>query len=216
MISSTGYTAQRHGGLLGQFKYLEDKGYYVQSSTEQRDAKFDAVYLYPDKHDQWHVGPTPVGRGWLHNIIPSKTPPTITGNWLMYYANGPGGGLWTYDDFIYITHGLLNPLPKQCTVTARRDPRPALRRAQAEEYTSFLGVFTRTDRWWRGKPVYVNKNGQLLYHGVNDDGWGIGPKFGNSGLKGSRAHHSPDDEDNWRYWTGSAWVPASVTVKCST
>ena len=42
VISSSGETAQRFGGVLGQFEYHEDNGtgYYVQSSTEQNSTQF--------------------------------------------------------------------------------------------------------------------------------------------------------------------------------
>ena len=205
MISSTGGAAQHRGGLLGQYEYLVDKGYYVQSSTEQSNEKYVAVYLYPDKDDLWHVGPSPTKeRGWLYYPSSSKTPPT-GGYWWCY----PDTGASLKTNGLSITHGPLPPLPGQCTLTASG--------AAAKKYSSFLGVFTRTERWWRGRPVYVNTEGRLLYHGADDDGWGFSFFLDDSKLKGSRGYLSPDDEDNWRYWTGSEWIPAaSLTVKCST
>ena len=59
VISSTGGANQRHGGDLGQYEYLEDKGYYVQSSTEQSNAMFEAVYLFRDEDENWYVSTTP-------------------------------------------------------------------------------------------------------------------------------------------------------------
>ena len=52
--------------------------------------------------------------------------------------------------------------------------------AAAEEWPSDQGVFTKTERWWRGRPVYVNTEGQLLHHGGT---WDIGSKLGKAGLK---------------------------------
>ena len=192
----------------------------MQSSTEQSNEKYQAVYLYPLNDDKWHVGPTPGKKGWMYSNSPSKTP--CTGDWWWYSTNTNSRGNgenWKKDNGLSIIHGSLPPLPRQCTFTASG--------AAAKMYPSCLGVFTKTERWWRGKPVYVNTEGSLLYHGANEDGWGIGPKkkyygqndwgFGFSKLKGSRGYLSPDDEDNWRYWTGTEWIPAaSVTVKCST
>ena len=37
VISSSGWAAKHLGGALGQYEYLEDKGYYVQTSTEQNE-----------------------------------------------------------------------------------------------------------------------------------------------------------------------------------
>ena len=77
VISSTGGAAQHQGGVLGQYEYDEDKGYYQQISTEQGQEYFEAIYLYPDKDDKWWVNDTPGEKGgWLHNPSPSKTPPT--------------------------------------------------------------------------------------------------------------------------------------------
>ena len=55
VISSTGGAAQHWGGVLGQFEYDEDKRYYQQTSTEQGQWKFEAIYLYPDEDDKWCV-----------------------------------------------------------------------------------------------------------------------------------------------------------------
>ena len=55
VISSTGGAAQHQGGSLGQFEYVEDKGYYVQSSTEQGSDEFRPRYLYHDEEDKWLV-----------------------------------------------------------------------------------------------------------------------------------------------------------------
>ena len=198
VISSTGGAAQTLGGILGQYEYIEDKGYYVQKSTEQSNEKFQAAYLYSNEDDKWWVGDTPgVERGWLRNLRPSKSPPTS--GW--QYTDK---GTWNSDDTLSATPGSLPPLVRQFTLTATG--------AAAEKWPSYTGVFTRTERWWRGRPVYVNKEGRLLYHSATDEGWVIGHSLGKIVLRGSQARHSPANEDYWRYWTGSIWEPASVTV----
>ena len=76
MISSTGGAAQHQGGVLGQYEYHEDKGYYVQTSTEQSEENFYAVYLFHDV-DCWLVGRTPIpGEERLRSPSFSKTPPS--------------------------------------------------------------------------------------------------------------------------------------------
>ena len=198
MISSTGGAAQHQGHALGQFEYLEDKGYYVQTSTEQSEERFQATYLYRDEDDKWWVSNT-LGekRGWLTNTKPSQTPPYS--GW-QYAADGS----FHADQTLTVAPGPLPPLPKQFMVTAMG--------AAAEKWPEYLGVFTKTQRWWNGRPVYVNTEGELLHHDANEAGWQIGDKLGYSVLKGSRARHSPVDENGWRYWTGSENKPASVTV----
>ena len=90
----------------------------------------------------WFVGPTPGERcGGLYNPTPSKTLPTS--GWR--YA----GKTWPDDPSLTITPGPLPPLPRQFTVTATG--------AAAEEWPECLGVFTRTERWWAGRPVLAGE-----------------------------------------------------------
>ena len=198
VISSAGGAAQHLGGLLGQYENDEDKGFYVQTSTEQSNKMFEAVYLYREKDDKWWVGHTPGQKtGWLHNPRPSKTPPTI--GW-QYWDDG--GKSWKVDLTLTVSYG---PLPRQFTVTATG--------AAAVKWQGILGVFTRTEMWWNGRQVYVNRQGQFLHHGAGDAGWMIGPTIGKYYLKGTGASYSPASQKGWRYWTGSRDKPASVTVK---
>ena len=198
MISSSGGAARNVGASLGQYEYHEDKGYYVQTSTEQSDEKFVASYLYHDEDDKWWVGDTPgKERRGLRNTRPSLTPPSSGWQW------GGGGQSWYDDETLTVTPSLLT-LPRQFTVTVTG--------AAAEACPGCQGVFTRTERWWLGKPVYVNTMGHLLHHGASGNGWMIGRKLGTNVLRGSKARHSPTDENRWRYWTGSEDIPASVTV----
>ena len=197
VISSSGEAAQYDGHALGQYEYLEDKGYYVQTSTEQSDENFRALYLYL-VDDIWFVSGTTTFRGgWLRNPNSSQTPPTS--GW--QYADYDG---WHDDPTLTVTPGPLPPLPRQFTVTAKG--------AAAELWPCDLGVFTKTERWWDGRPVYANTGGRLLHHGAGDAGWQIANKLGTNVLRGSQSHHSPTEEKSWRYWTGSRYKPASVTV----
>ena len=85
--------------------------------------------------------------------------------------------------------------------------------AAAKKYPDCLGVFTtRGEMWWAGRPVHTNTRGRLLHHGGGNFGWVIGRALGSAALRGFRAHHSPESEDNWRCWTGSEYRLASVTV----
>ena len=70
VIWSTGGAAQHHGGVLGQYEYHEDKGYYVQTSTES-PWWFVARYLYRDEDDKWWVGATPGENSALWETRPS-------------------------------------------------------------------------------------------------------------------------------------------------
>ena len=197
MISSSGEAARRWGTFLGQYEYHEDKGYYVQTSTEQSDENFEAVYLYPDEYDEWWVNHTPgQNAGWLHNPRSSQTPPSS--GW-RYADDG-----FPSDLTLTVIPGPLPPLPRQFTVTVTG--------AAAENYPSYQGVYTRTERWWYGRPVYVNTEGVFLYHGPKDNGWTMSDTLGIRVLWGSLARISPANENNWTYWNESDYISASITI----
>lgn len=202
VIISTGGASKIVGGVLGQFKYEADSKYYVQTSTEQSHEEFKPRYMYQDSDNCWWVGDTPgEKKGWLKNPRTNNEGLPKNGSWQY------GDGKTFHDDgTLTLSPGPLPSLPRLFTVTAIG--------AAAEKWPDHLGVFTRTQRWWWGRPVYTNTQGRLLYHGAVDIGWVIGDKLGRSVLRGSRARDSPVTEDSWRYWTGTGleFKPASVTV----
>ena len=142
-----------------------------------------------------YVGPKPgESAGWLRNLTASSK------GW--QWVDGKGG--WHDDPSLTILSGPLTPLSRKYIVKATG--------AAAETHPSSLGVFTKTEKWWRGRPVFINTQGQLLYHAAC---WGIGDTFGYAALRGSQSHHSPDTERSWTYWTGSEYKSAFVTVTSS-
>ena len=77
VISSRGGAVQHLGGMLGQYEYLEDKEYYVQTSTERCEEWFRARYLFRDEDDKWWVSDIPGEKiGWLYNPRSSQTLPS--------------------------------------------------------------------------------------------------------------------------------------------
>ena len=77
-----------------------------------------------------------------------------------------------------------------------------------------MGVYTRTERWWNGRPVYVNTEGNLLFQGFADDGWLFGDSFGWKAFWGSQTRHSPANEDSWT-WGDFNHLGGDVTVTAS-
>ena len=197
--TSTGKAATIPGGVLGQFQYEADNKYYVQTSTEQSNENFEPIYMYPDSDNRWWVSDTPGEKaGWLQNPRTNNEGLPENGHW--QYTDGES---WHDDRTVTLSRGPLT-LPRLLTVTATG--------AAADKWPMYLGIFTRTHRWFRGRPVYTNTQGRLLHHGPADYGWVIGPALGYGPLQGPRAHNSPVTEDGWTYWTGSEWKTASVTV----
>ena len=185
------------GAVLGQYEFDEDKGYYVQTSTEQSNEEYIGRFLYKDDEDQWMVGDTPGELlSWLTSSIRSKEIPTQ--GWKYF-----DGETWQDDLSLTVTPGPLPPLPAQVIVTDSGDA--------AEAWPSYLGVFNMTQRWWSGRPVYVNTQGRFLFHTHH---WMIGNQLGYFALRGSSmAHHSPVCEKSWTYFTGNgSEKPASVKI----
>ena len=162
MISSSGGAARIHGGILGQYEYHEDKGYYVQTSTEQSNERFQAIYMYPDSDNCWWVNDTPGEKeGWLKNTRTNNEGLPENGSWQYW----DGKGSWQDDRTLTLSRGPL-PLPRLFTVTATG--------AAADKWPDYFGEFTRTQRWWWGRPVYTNTQGRLLHRGSRDNGCEIG------------------------------------------
>ena len=146
--------------------------------------------------DRWMVTDAS-GRGWLLTYSSGRTPPTSsTSRWQFYCQKHKQ---FHYDLTLKVTTGNLPPLPRQFLVTA----------GAHGPWHSCLGVFNRTERWWDGRPVYINTWGMFLYHGPRDFGWVIG-ELGKYVLRGTRARQSPADEDTWGFVDGSV-APITVT-----
>ena len=184
VISSTGVSAEILGEVLGQYEYDEDTGCFVQTSTEQKNEASIRRYLcskYYQNIKMWLVTNTPnEDIETIHAWIMSKELQT---GWIYH----DGDDTWKPDPSLTVTSGSLPPLPTQFTVTGEIGP-------------SYIGVYNKTERWWSGRPVYVNDQGQLLYH---DRCWLIGDELGYHVLSGSRSYHSPACERSWTYGYGS-------------
>ena len=181
VISSTGGAAEVMGDTLGQYEYDEDKECYVQSSTDQSSEQYVGRFLYYTlEYEAWVVARTiPSMEFWIMSE-------ELQTDW-MYFD----GDTWKSDPSLTINPGPLPPLPSQFTVTT--EVRPS---SISGVYKSISGVYNKTERWWAGRPVYVNMDGMLLYH---DWSWMIGDELGYTFLWGSQSHHSPDCERNWTY-----------------
>ena len=209
VLSSSGRTAQHQRGMLGQYDYDVERGHYVQTSTEGESELYSPVYMYPDTDHKWWVGPCPGAKaGWLHNPAPSKKLPEFLteSDWQCWVAPDK---MWTGDPYLTIFPGPLSDLSPAYTVTASGD---AARRLPAA-----LGMFTMTQRWWNGRPVFENNKGWFLHHGQSV-GWMIGSKIGRHELMGSTwSHYSPASEKDWRYFDSDAskFKPATLCISVS-
>ena len=196
VISSTGGAAIFSGQVLGQYEYDEDNGCYVQKSTEQSNGFYIKRYLcskYFKNIKWWFVSPEEIESETSLVWMMSKE---LRTGWRYY-----DGDTWHPDPSLTVIPGSLPPLPSQYTVTAS---------VESSEF-QYLGVFNKTERWWSGRPVYINDQGEFLYH---DSRWTIGPELGYYSLQGSKSYQSPECEERWTYLpsNGSDDKPASVKI----
>ena len=198
VLISTGGAAQGEGTKLGEFQYLADSNYYVQTSTEQSHKNFKPRYMYPDSDNYWWVNHTPgEAAGFLLNKVTNDEGLPENGHW-QYWDYSKDS--WQVDETLTVSRGPLS-LPRRFTVTVTG--------AAADKWPDCQGIFTRTQKWWYGRPVYINTQGRLLYHSAH---WQIGNALGSIKMEGSQPRDSPVTEDSWKYWTGTEDKPASVTV----
>ena len=208
VISSTGGAgaAQHAGRVLGQYninrpstpphwphmrrREEEERRNYVQSGTEQSNEKFQAFYLSPSEEGKWRVR-TACGMEMLRSNNPSNNVPT--GGWQYY-----DGKSWHEDATLAVTPGPLPALARQYKVEAK--------------CPLFQGsvLFTKTEKWWLGRPFYDSGQGLFLYHGHT---WGIGRRLGhNSALRGLWSSHIPASGRSWKFWNGTDWKQTTVVV----
>ena len=76
-----------------------------------------------------------------------------------------------------------------------------------------LGVYTRTEKWYNGRPVYIKDN-QYLHVG-NDGNWSVGDQIGSYYIKSTGAPLSPVDAKKWYYQYRNEDNPADISVKCN-
>ena len=209
ILSSTSGAAKFHGGSLGQYCLVPNKGWAVQRNTEKGDEQYLPRFIYRMPEDGWWIGNTPgKNSGWLRNATLSDTPP-MTG-WMYIFKNK-----WYEDPSLVIT-SLTPPwsadLMSLCDTITMAAWGPA-----AREQTACLGDFYRMrEMWWNGRPVFRNSFGRLL-HQSHNQGWFVGTEFGKTNLSGFTAYHCPADEKNWEYWDGSKHehLPAIVKLHCN-
>ena len=152
----------------------------------------------------------------MKNESNSITPPNM--GW-MYNKNG------TFVIDTSFTLSIAPNLPQKCKVITITSTSGAEAR-----YPEYLGIFTRTDKYVLGRPVFVNRNGKFLkmYHG--DGNWCIGDSFLNPNgkvcspsssicpsSKCASSNNRPDvDMQSWFYVSGAGIKKEDTTifVKC--
>ena len=202
VISSPGGAAIFRGEVLGQYEYDEDNGCYVQKSTEQSNGLYIKRYLcskYFKNIKWWFISPEVIESE--ASLVWMRSKKLRTG-WEYY-----DGDTLQPDPSMTVIPGSLPPLPSQFTVKASGD--------LGEEFESsefqYLSVFNKTERWWSGRPIYVNDQGDFLYH---ESRWTIGTELGYYSLQGTKSYQSPVCEKSWSFLpsNGSDDKPASVKI----
>ena len=200
VLSSTGGAAKHYGGVLGLYCYDPDMDCFAQFSTERDHENHEPCYVYPID-DEWRVNKTPGEKtSWLKNLTKSKNVPA--NGWMHYDVEGKK--TWHADRSLVISPGIMTSLCDKLTVSASG--------AAAERWPECLGEFSRTEMWWRGRPVFRNSQGELLYNGWN--GWIVGFAFCYASFEGSIARQCPATEKKWSYWDESKDHSATVQIEC--
>ena len=163
-------------------------------------------YLYHVPGEDWWVSGVPgIEEGWLKNESKSETVPTTGWKYL-----DDDGKQWHSDPSIKITPGKLVSVCD--TITIKGDWKVVTMQPDS------LGTFTRTDKWFNGKPVFINDKGWYLHSG-NGGGWNVGEKIGKYFIHSKTAPLCPAKAEEWVSWTGQGSgrvKPATISVSCST
>lgn len=225
VLASDGIAAEYAGEKLGQYSLsgdLNNSPYYVQTKTLS-DSDSPPVYLYRADNNQWYVNPV-LGkrRGWLYNPSGSVSVPKT--GWRL--PDGKGG--WLDDPQLTVRCG---PLTECGDITVTSNG-PA-----ANNQSSCLGVYKRTDIISCGRPVFKQTRAWILnpwardkYLGIAPGStiWAISDKPGATaaGIQSAAGANCPasqrnryskrDNEKSWMYSDNGRWhEDPSITVTCS-
>ena len=75
------------------------------------------------------------------------------------------------------------------------------------------GLFSFTNSWVFGRPVYYNVDGNMLYlyyGGI----WMVGPEFGKNWMTSTFGPLLPTNAKFWNYWDGEIDRTAQVVLSC--
>ena len=86
--------------------------------------------------------------------------------------------------------------------------------AVAKKWLTYGGLFTTTDKYFCGKPVFINNYHQKL-HSTDDGDWGIGPVLGYVLIKSSSAGLCPAKIKTWSSCSEEVFSPIDSTIECS-
>jgi len=209
VLSSTGPSAERHGGSLGVFEYLKqynNSPAYRQKHTAKKIAG-DPLYLYRAEPGIWCVGRELGGASsGLVNKTNSGSVPS--NNWLCSTENS-----WQSDPEMTVA----TSLPSVCgdiTIT--------LVGAAATAQPGTGGKYRATELWSAGRPVFSNGRTYLRVRpGVNT--WEVTDtvkKVTRAKIESSSATLCPASSraGSWRYWdywTYNGNGNAYVWISCS-
>ena len=143
--------------------------------------------------------------GWVSDTSDNKG----IGGWLQKKNNNwffsLGNDVWNKDATLTVVPGGLQVTCRTYQVAATG---PA-----AEKYRDSMGLFTVTNQWRNGRPLYRTSNGHLLY--VCDGGqWCLGDQVGHYGIRSRDKPVFPEGVRYWVFWDGSSAQQAQVSVSC--
>ena len=190
---------------LGQFQFEEQENCYKQSETEC----CVPVYLFRVDSQGWFItyGSRDMRDTRLKCTIDSEDIPTE--GWKNFNL---GDGKWNDVRTLTITPGPLTPCRK-ITITGSGEI--------ATKHDNKLGTFTPTNRWYYGRPVYINTSGKFLYsQGVYFvPSWVVGDKIGDRGVRISwyqTDYNCPASCNDISTSTGFLGLTGTLSMSCTT
>ena len=187
-----------YANKLGVYDYNSKTGVYQQRSIHF--SKKPRYLSQSKKSNKWFVGSIPrSGRGWLYNPATSSSVPTK--GW-QYNKEGEG---FVSAASINAVEGVMEPC-RELSIT--------LSGAAANKHSACCrSLFTLSDSWLNGRPIYTNRDGFKLHFG-NEGGWLVGSKYYVYKIKSIDGPIYPNNAEYWQYWDGEVDQPATVEIAC--
>ena len=225
LITSTGASCEYHGDRLGEY-LLQDETHNGSVSYKQRDTfdRDDCNYLYRLSEGTWAISPTLGASSDYYLDNPANTPTLPLSGWR---CRRRGCGKWRDDPWLTISTTVSPPACTAITISAGPKVTTAL--------PDYLGVFTPTGQYYRGRPLYRNNEGKYLSMRDSYVGWRVGdeantwPWYYNPGHISSRSsvgspcpadprncYNNRENVKSWRYrWSKRDWSDGDIVVTCT-
>ena len=204
------------------YSFDQEHDCYKQVATEENHypSLRKSRFVYQASDEAWYISDKPgKPEGWMYNTSESRTLP-LTG-WMVWDRPPKKISKRKIKKSFAV---MLRDSKKGSNVpsvkiqfgplTSDQECRNIEIHFSSRKWLTYGGLFTKTNNFFCGKPVFINDYGQKL-HSTDDGDWGIGPVLGYVLIKSSSAGLCPAKIKTWSSCSEEVFSPIDSTIECS-